>query len=44
MLGRGQVWLVLESVKGLLYPDMDSLDEKESQKSNLGGQGWTVMA
>lgn len=40
--GRGQVSLVLKSVKGILYSDKDSLNKRESQKSNLGEQGWTV--
>lgn len=40
--GRGRVSLVLKSVKGILYSDKDSLNKRESQKSNLGEQGWTV--
>lgn len=42
MLGRSQVGLVLKSVKGILCSDKHSMDKSESQKSDLGGHGWTL--
>lgn len=42
MLGKSQVGLVLKSVKGILCSDKHSMEKRESQKSNLGGHGWTV--
>lgn len=41
--GKGSGILSTEGVKRILYSDQDSLNKRQSQKSNLGGQGWMVM-
>lgn len=43
-LGRSQGGSMLKSIKAVLCSDKDSVYERESRKSNLGGQAWAVVS